>query len=35
MAFPRFIDELRPFWEARLYDFNVYSQEKKNEKRMS
>ena len=32
LAFPRFIANLPQFWQARFYDFNVYSHKKKKEK---
>ena len=32
IPFPRFLEELPQFWQARFYDFNVYSHKKKNEK---
>ena len=32
MAFPGFVEDLPKFWQARFYDFNVYSHYKKKEK---
>src|SRR5260370_16575737 len=31
-TFPKFIADLRQFWQPRFYDFNVYSHKKKKEK---
>jgi len=31
-GFPKFVGELPSFWQARFYDFNVYSHKKKKEK---
>jgi len=32
LMFPKFIPDLPQFWQARFYDFNVYSKGKKREK---
>jgi len=32
LSFPKFIAEARQFWQARFYDFNVYSRKKMKEK---
>jgi len=31
-TFPKFVADLRQFWQPRFYDFNVYSHKKKKEK---
>jgi putative transposase len=32
LAFPESVDNVRSFWQARFYDFNVYTNRKKREK---
>jgi hypothetical protein len=32
LRFPKFVADLRQFWQPRFYDFNVFSNEKKKEK---
>jgi putative transposase len=32
LRFPKFVADLPQFWQARFYDFNVFSHEKKKEK---